>query len=238
MQALAGRRIVITGGAAGIGRSAAALFAAQGAALTLVDRDADRVKATAQALGCFGHGADVTDEGALSAAITSGATAMGGIDGLVTAAGVMWRGTVAEVGGVDWANVIAVNLTGTYLAARACLPWMEQAETATIVTLGSAQGLHPDTPGRTAYAASKGGVVNLSRALAAELAPKIRVNCCCPGLVDTKMADGVRANTKNYALRRMARPEEIAEVLLFLTSSASSFVTGATLAADGGRAFH
>jgi len=150
----------------------------------------------------------------------------------------MWRGSVAEVAAADWRHVIEVNLTGTYLPVRCCLPWLRQAPGATIVTLGSAQGLHPDTGNRAAYAASKGGVVNLTRALAAELAPTVRANCVCPGMVDTPMANGVRGNFGNYTLGRLADPVEIAYAILFLTSAESSYVTGAALAADGGRSFH
>lgn len=200
--------------------------------------NAETVADTARSTGGHGFAANVKDADAMTRAINQGAAAMGGIDGVVTAAGIMWRGSVAEVSPDDWRHVIEVNLTGTYLAVQACLPHLQQATGATVVTLGSAQGLHPDVPNRTAYAASKGAVVNLTRALAVEFAPAIRANCVCPGLVDTPMADGVRGNFGNYALRRMADPVEIANAILFLTSAESSYVTGATLAADGGRAFH
>jgi NAD(P)-dependent dehydrogenase (short-subunit alcohol dehydrogenase family) len=106
------------------------------------------------------------------------------------------------------------------------------------VNIASAQGLLPNAPNLTAYAASKGGVVNFSRSLAAELAPAIRVNAVCPGMVDTPMADGHRANVQNYALKRIAQPEEIARSILFLTSRESSYVTGVAFAMDGGRSFH
>lgn len=145
---------------------------------------------------------------------------------------------VGDFDAAGWRRILDVNPTGTYIVVRACLPWLTQATGATIVNIGSAQGLLPNAPGFTAYAASKGGVVNLSRALAAELAPAIRVNCICPGMVDTLMADGYGANVGNYALRRLADPLEIARAILFLTSTDSSYVTGATLAADGGRSFH
>lgn len=235
---LKGRRIVITGGAAGIGRRTAALFVTEGAAVTLIDRDASRVAAAAAQIGMLGIAADVTDATAMDAALHKASDAMAGIDGLVTAAGIMWRGSVLDVCEQDWRRVLDVNLTGTYLAVRSFLKEVFEGTDATIVTLGSAQGLHPDAANRSAYAASKGGVVNLTRALAAELAPHIRANCVCPGLVDTEMANGVRGNLGNYALGRMAEPVEIAHALLFLTSIESSFITGATLAADGGRAFH
>jgi NAD(P)-dependent dehydrogenase (short-subunit alcohol dehydrogenase family) len=157
---------------------------------------------------------------------------------LVNAAGIMLRAMVPDVPAEGWRRVIEVNLTGSYILVRACLPWLSQAGRATIVSIASAQGLLPNAPGFTAYAASKGGVVNLSRALAAELAPAIRVNCVCPGMVDTPMADGFRGGVANYALKRLADPAEIARVILFLTSDEASYVTGATLATDGGRSFH
>jgi NAD(P)-dependent dehydrogenase (short-subunit alcohol dehydrogenase family) len=235
---LAGRRIVITGAASGIGLRTAQLFAAEGAVLTLIDRNPEALAATARETGGHPFAVDVTDEEAVGRSVDQGAALMAGIDGMVNAAGIMWRGSVLEVGVADWRRVIDVNLTGTYIAVRACLPWLGKVPSATIVNIGSGQGILPNVPERTAYAASKGGVVNLTRALAAELAPRIRVNCVCPGLVDTPMADGVRGNVGNYALGRLADPLEIANAILFLSSSESSYVTGATLAADGGRSFH
>jgi NAD(P)-dependent dehydrogenase (short-subunit alcohol dehydrogenase family) len=238
MGQLIDRRIVITGAASGIGRRTAQLFAQEGASLVLLDRDPSGLARIAESTGGQGHAVDITDEDAVRQAIDGGARALGGLDGVVNAAGVMWRGSVLEVTVADWRRVIDINLTGMYIVVQACLPWLQKAEGATIVNLGSGQSLLPNSPNRTAYSASKGGVLNLSRALAAELAPSIRVNCVCPGLVDTPMADGVRANVGNYALGRLAQPEEIAQAILFLSSSRSSFVTGAALAVDGGRSFH
>jgi NAD(P)-dependent dehydrogenase (short-subunit alcohol dehydrogenase family) len=235
---LAQRRVLITGAASGIGRRSALLFAAEGAALTLIDRSVKGLAEIARETGGLAVEADVTDEGSVAHAVERGAAAMGGIDGVVNAAGIVLRGPVLEVGVADWRRVIDVNLTGTYIVVRCCLPWLTKATEATIVNIASGQGLLPNTPGMTAYAASKGGVVNLTRALAAELAPEIRVNSVCPGMVDTPMtADGPRDVTP-YALKRIADPLEIAHAILFLTGSESSFVTGAALAIDGGRTFH
>ncbi len=235
---LNGRRIVITGAASGIGKATALLFAQEGAKLALFDLDEKGAADTAQRSGGHAIYADVTDEASLAAAAERAAQVLGGIDGVVSAAGIMPIGRMAETPAAVFRKVLEVNLTGTWLVARACLPWLQKAQSPTIVNVASAAGLLPNAPGLTAYAASKGGVVNVTRAMAAELAPEVRVNCVCPGMVDTPMADGFRANVGNYALKRIADPQEIARVLMFLSSDESSYVTGAVLAADGGRSFH
>ena len=234
---LAGRRLVVTGGASGIGRAVARLFAAEGASLALLDRDA-RVVETAQEIGATGFVVDITDESAVMRVIEQAGQAMSGIDGVVNAAGIMSKGLTTEVPADAWRRILEVNLTGTYIVVRSCLPWMQREPEGTIVNIASAAGLLSNAPGLTAYAASKGGVIALTRVLAAELAPQIRVNSVCPGMVDTPMADGYRANVGNYALKRLADPMEIARAILFLTVSDSSYVTGAALATDGGRSFH
>ncbi|XFF02265.1 SDR family NAD(P)-dependent oxidoreductase (plasmid) [Bradyrhizobium guangxiense] len=235
---LSGRRIVITGAASGIGRTTAQLFAAEGASVALLDRNGGGLADTAQDTGGLCFEVDITDEASVATVIERAGRGMGGIDGLVNAAGIMSTGPVAEMPAHAFRKIIEVNLTGTYIVARGCLPWMTQETSATIVNIASAQGLLPNAPNHTAYAASKGAVVNLTRALAAELAPLIRVNSVCPGMVDTLMADGHRGNVGNYALKRLADPAEIARAILFLTSEDSSYVTGAALAVDGGRSFH
>ncbi|KQV22136.1 3-oxoacyl-ACP reductase [Rhizobium sp. Root1203] len=235
---LAGRRIIVTGAASGIGRTTATLFAAEGAKVTLFDRNAEALGKVADEIPARYCTVDITNEAEVAKAVEKAASEMGGIDGLINAAGIMSKGLATEVPADEWRRIIEVNLTGTYIVARSCIPFLQLHDHSTIVNIASAQGLLPNAPGHTAYAASKGGVVNLTRALAAELAPKIRVNSIAPGMVDTPMADGYRANVGNYALKRLADPEEIARALLFLTSSESSYVTGAALAVDGGRSFH
>jgi NAD(P)-dependent dehydrogenase (short-subunit alcohol dehydrogenase family) len=235
---LQGRRVLITGAASGIGRRTAELFAAEGAALTLLDCDRKRLAEVARETGGVAAEADVTQEASVVRAVEQGAAAMGGIDGVVNAAGIVIHGSVLDVGVADWQLVLGVNLTGTYIIVRCCLPWLTKAPFATIVNIASGQGLLPNTTNMTAYAASKGGVVNLTRALAAELAPSIRVNSVCPGIVDTPMTAGFERDLDRYALGRIAEPLEIAQAILFLTGTESSFVTGAALAIDGGRTFH
>lgn len=239
---LEGRRIVVTGAASGIGTAIARLFAGEGAALTLLDMS-DGVAEIAREMGGHGFTCDVTDENAVNGAVRQGAAAMGGIDGLVTSAGIWWRGSVLDVGIAEFRRVVDINLTGTYITVRACLPFLNEAEAGTIVTVGSGQGLLPNMPNCTAYAASKAGVANMTRALGAELAPKIRANCLCPGLVDTPLATNALANVSApnlsaYALGRLAQPDEIAKAALFLTGDDSSYATGAVFAVDGGRTYH
>jgi len=235
---LEGRRILITGAASGIGQRTAELFAAEGAALTLLDCDRKRLASVARETGGTAVEADVTQEASVARAVEQGASAMGGIDGIVNAAGIVIYGSVLDVGVADWKLVLDVNLTGAYIVIRCCLPWLAKAPYTTIVNIASGQGLLPNTPNMTAYAASKGGVVNLTRALAAELAPSIRVNSVCPGMVDTPMTARLRREVDRYALKRIAEPLEIAQAILFLSGTESSFVTGAALAIDGGRTFH
>ncbi|CAH1659475.1 SDR family NAD(P)-dependent oxidoreductase [Chelatococcus asaccharovorans] len=244
---LVGRRVVIAGGGSGIGLATARLFAREDASVMIFDRDLAAARAAAAACGGAGVAVDIADEKALVAAIATAEEILGGIDGLVNTAGVFDPATLADTDLDLWSRMIAVNLTGTYLLCRHVLPALRRETGGTIVTLGSATGLMPTGPGSAAYAAAKGGVVALTRALAAEVAPAVRVNCVCPGMVDTPMTTTVlrdhEGNTKptvtnNYALRRAATPDEIAAAVLFLTSSESSFVTGTTLAVDGGRTYH
>ena len=237
-QRLAGRRIVITGAASGIGKATATLFMAEGAEVLLLDRDGAGARATLGAGRGLALEVDIADAVAVEAAVAQGAEALGGIDGLINAAGIMLTGPTSEIIPEIWNKVIAVNLTGSFLLARTCLPWLRQSPGATIVNIASGAGLLPNAPGLVAYAASKGGVIAMTKALASDVAPDVRVNCVAPGMVNTPMADGFRANVGNYALRRLAEPTEIAQALLFLSSAESAYVTGATLAVDGGRTFH
>jgi NAD(P)-dependent dehydrogenase (short-subunit alcohol dehydrogenase family) len=152
-----------------------------------------------------------------------------------------------DTGSADWNTTIAVNLTGTFLCVQAAVPLLRQAAQASIVNLGSGVGLLPTGPGSTAYVASNGGVIAMTRAMAMELAPNIRVNVICPGAVETPMTEGTlrdpsgavsAAIVARYALGRPGSAEEIASAILFLTSHESSFVTGIALPVDGGRTYH
>jgi NAD(P)-dependent dehydrogenase (short-subunit alcohol dehydrogenase family) len=247
MSRLAGRKIIITGGASGIGRATAELFFKEAAVVAVLDRDAAQAEAVARAIGGFAFAVDVSDAAEVVRAVAAAAGALGGLDGLVNAAGVFINRGLMETEPEIWHRTIAVNLTGTFLCVQAAVPFLRQAEHSTVVNVGSGVGLLPTGGGSTAYVASKGGVIALTRALAAELAPSIRVNVVCPGAVETPMTEGtlrdaagsvVPAIVGRYALGRPAAAEEIAAGILFLTSHESSFVTGVSLAVDGGRTFH
>ncbi|TIX35021.1 MAG: SDR family oxidoreductase, partial [Mesorhizobium sp.] len=182
--------------------------------------------------------ADITKEVDVQHTIEECAKQLGGIDGVINAAGIMLTGPTVDMSIETWRQVIDVNLSGSFFVVKACLPWLLKSGGSTIVNIASGAGLLPNAPGLVAYAASKGGVIAMTKSLASDLAPTIRVNCVCPGMVDTPMADGFRQNVGNYALKRLADPDEIAQALLFLTCTESSYVTGAALAVDGGRTFH
>ncbi|MDK2768861.1 SDR family NAD(P)-dependent oxidoreductase [Sphingomonas koreensis] len=244
---LAGRRILITGAASGIGRATAELFAREGAALALLDRRDDLLRSAAQATAGTAMLADLADEAQLLAAVAKAAQAMGGIDGIVNSAGIAGSQPLDALDRESWDRFVAINLTAPYLICRAALPHLQVTGNATIVNIASGQALLPNAPGIAAYAATKAGLVAFTKALGAELAPGIRANVIAPGIVDTPMVQGVLGGyaspddapfVQQYAMKRVARPSELAEAILFLSSEASSYVTGTVLAVDGGRTFH
>jgi NAD(P)-dependent dehydrogenase (short-subunit alcohol dehydrogenase family) len=246
-QRLKGRHIIVTGAASGIGQAIAELFHSEGAALALIDRDAERLTAVAGRLKATPLALDLGNPDTLAPAVETAARAMGGLDGIVNCAAM---GVATSIDKTDFAllsKFIAINLTAPYLICRAALPHLRNAKGATVVNIASGMGLLPNAPNNTAYAATKGGLVAFSKALAAEAAPQVRVNVVCPGVTNTPMAAPLFAGyanpsdapwVKQYALQRIAEPIEIAQAVLFLTSAESSYVTGTAMAVDGGRTFH
>jgi len=247
MARLAGRKILITGGASGIGRATALLCAEEGAAVAVLDRSEDAARAVATAAGGTAFAVDVAEPASVASAVERAAAAMGGLDGVVNAAGIFSSEGLTETSPELFNRILTVNITGTFLVVRAAEPFLRAASRATIVNIGSGVGLKPTGPGSTAYVASKGGVIAMTRSLAMELAPKIRVNVVCPGMVDTAMTESFLRNNQGevrpeiarlYALGRAATADELANAILFLTSDESSFVTGIALPVDGGRTYH
>jgi NAD(P)-dependent dehydrogenase (short-subunit alcohol dehydrogenase family) len=243
----AGRRIYVTGAASGIGRATAQLLAESGAALALVDINEDGLRECAAATSGQPLVVDLCDGAAIDDSVQSAADRLGGLDGIVNCAGVAHGAGIASLDPEDWQRVLAINLTAPFRICRAALPLLRQREGSSIVNIASGTALLPAGPGAAAYAASKGGLIAFTKALAAELAPTIRANVVCPGATDTPMAASMLHNDDQsvadrflaaYALKRAADPSEIAEAIAFLISDEASFVTGIVLAADGGRSFH
>lgn len=245
---LSGKSAIVTGGASGIGRAVARLYAELGANVTIVDRDAKQLEAAKAELpaGSLALEIDVADEESVIAAMEGVRDAWGGVDLLVNAAGIVMRDPSIDLSLERWQRVIDVNLTGLFLVARHAARSMIKQGGGAIVNVASIGGLQAGITGRQypnpAYRASKGGVINLTRTLAVEWAEHgIRVNGVAPGYVVTPLTDTINSDPERLAsicsltpLGRMVEPVEIAWTIAFLSSKASAMITGQTIVVDGG----
>lgn len=241
---LDGKVAVVTGGARGLGRAAAELLAEAGAAVAILDRDAAAGAKTAGGIaGASFHPVDVTEEASVEAAMAAVVAHHGGIDVLVNNAGIGLRHPAVDHPLADWDKVVAVNLTGVFLCARTAARTMLARGGGAIVNLASIMGfsgggVYPNV----SYQATKGAVVNMTRALAVEWAKSgIRVNAVAPTWVKTDLTAALLAQPDVLAriealtpMARLATPEEVAHAILFLASPAAAMVTGHTLPVDGG----
>ena len=243
-----GKTALVTGAASGLGRAVARGLAAGGARVVLLDRDGDGLASLAAELaGAATAICDVSDEAGVEAAFAG--LAAPGLDILIVAAGVLGPTvSVADCAPEDWDRVFAVNVRGAYLTIRAAMPLL-RARRGCVVTFGSTAGLAGSAT-LGPYSASKGAVVLMTRSLAlAHAAEGVRVNCVCPGSIETPMLEQVfasaggpeeaEARRRLYASRhplgRFGEAQEVAEVALFLASDAASYMTGVAVPVDGGR---
>jgi meso-butanediol dehydrogenase/(S,S)-butanediol dehydrogenase/diacetyl reductase len=245
MQRFQGTRVLVTAAASGIGAATARRFVQEGAHVLLSDIDAERLDALVQALRQQGgtvHGqvADAGDGAAVAALVAQAVQALGGLDVLVNNAGIGAYSSVTELSEESWQRVLDVSLSSVFHAAKAAMPHL-RASRGCMVNTASISGLVGDY-GFAAYAAAKGGVVNLTRTLALDHAREgVRVNAVCPGLVDTPLTrrffeqpELMAAYERHIPMARPARPGEIAGAIAFLCSPDASYITGINLPVDGG----
>jgi NAD(P)-dependent dehydrogenase (short-subunit alcohol dehydrogenase family) len=252
-----GRAVLVTGGAAGIGRGIAEAFLVAGASVAVADIDGAAAATAATAMAADGQGdravipvvGDVSIAEDAERMVDETVTALGRLDVLVNNAGIApieWYGRVEEISEEVWDRILDVNLKGMFLMSRAALPHIRAAGGGTVVNLASVQGLQ-SMPRVSPYAASKGGVLSFTRAMALDYAHEgIRVVAICPGTIDSEMVRSIAraeggdedANVRRYGaahpLGRIGTPLDVAAAAVFLASDAASFITGESLNVDGG----
>ncbi len=250
MTRLAGKVAFLTGGGTGIGRACAILFAREGARVALAGRRIAPLETASEEIRRSGGEAwavacDVSKLGQVEAAIGDTVKRFGKLNVVVNNAGVLLVGTAEQTSDADWERVMDTNLRGTFLVSRAALPALRQAGGGAIVNVASILGL-VGMKGRAAYAASKGGVVSLTRAMALDHASEgIRVNCICPAVVDSEMVSGLfdsqpdpaaarRARIATLPVGRLGTPDDVAHLAVYLASEESTWLTGVALPLDGG----
>jgi len=247
---LRGRNTLITGGAGGIGRATAELFAREGSAVSVVDLNQEAGQQVVREISSAGgraifEQADVTSASDCRRVVTRTVSEFGDIQILFNNAGIIRRASVVEITAADWDAVMAVNVRSIFLMCREVIPIMARAQGGSVINTASGWGLAGGARA-AAYCASKGAVVLMTKAMAIDHGRQnIRVNCICPGDTDTAMLRGEARQlgesedrflyqSANRPLGRIGEPAEMAQAALYLASDASSFVTGSALIVDGG----
>jgi NAD(P)-dependent dehydrogenase (short-subunit alcohol dehydrogenase family) len=241
MRGLENKRVLITGGAGGIGTATAVRFLEEGARVVVLDRDEGaltRIQAELPALHATIR-ADVSDPDDLARAFEELDAQAGGLDILINNAGISIRHSFTDITPQEWRQVIDINLNGVFFVAQQAARRMLTGEGGVILNMGSTNGLM-GYPYYAGYNASKAGVIELTRSMALELAPTVRVNAVCPGWILTPMQKAEytpemrRAFAAKLPLNRLGRPEDVAALLAFLASDDATFITGQCFVIDGG----
>ncbi|HEX7547913.1 MAG TPA: 3-oxoacyl-ACP reductase family protein [Candidatus Methylomirabilis sp.] len=242
---LNGRIAIVTGAARGIGFAAAEKLAENGASVVLGDLNEPLVQEAAGRLKAKGYEAlavrmDVGRNDSIREAIAAAVKAFGGIDIVVNNAGILSALSIEEMTREEWDKVLNVNLGGTFFVIQAALPFLKKSQNPRIINISSLTGRNGGFEGSMCYAASKGGVISITRGMARRLAPfNITVNAVCPGPTKTEILKGYTPEAQErqrnvILLRRLGLPEEIAASICYLASTEAAFVTGAMLDVNGG----
>ena len=245
MKAFDDRIAIVTGGASGIGAATARLLAQGGARVMIGDLPGSAGAELAAELGGRFTPCDVAERAQVETLVAAAVDAFGGLDLLVSNAGIGSFGEAPDLDPEAWRRVLAVDLDAVFFGARAAIPAMRARGGGAIVNVASISGMHGDY-GFAAYSAAKGAVINFTRTLALDHAKdNIRVNAVCPGLVDTPLTGAFKTVPglaelwqAGIPMGRAARPEEIAQVIVFLLSDAASYMTGSNVVVDGGVTAH
>jgi NAD(P)-dependent dehydrogenase (short-subunit alcohol dehydrogenase family) len=246
---LEGKTAIVTGATSGMGRAIAGLFAREGASVVCSGRDCSRGAAVVAEIEAGGGRArfvpgEAADPETAERLVGEARRAFGGLDVVATCAGRLGLGPLHELSTEDWRRTVAVNLDAVFFLLRSALPAMQERGAGSVVVIASIAAFKA-FPNHAAYCASKGALVALTRQVALDYGPRIRINVLCPGPVDTPLIwdsaaafpepdKAVAAVAERTLLKRLGRPEDVARSALFLASSDSDWMTGATLTVDGG----